>query len=308
MAAMLKIKPFSILKFSLCCCAVGWVAPIWAAACCGGSIAAPAMIASDDKAQLSVSLSRTEITDDVYPDRTWRRRQTPETAQIWNFEGAHIFADRWQAGGSVPVVKRVRGDQSSQGLGDITASVGYEYLPDWDYNPVRPKGLGFLQLIAPTGQSIYEAENIYQLDSRGRGFWAVGGGSLLTKTWGSWDAVTLLGVHRSFSKDYSNTQSNGTLIPGWGGVLSAGGGYSWRSLRGGVNVGWNYEDPIEVRGSVSTQGSAQRFATVTASLSHSPNEAWSATLSYQDQSLIGRPVNTSLNRGLQFQIQRRFSR
>lgn len=263
-------------------------------------MAAPALISGDDKAQLSLAYSRLAITDDVFPGGEWKSRTDLETLETWQIEAAHIFRDRYQIGLSLPVVRRARWGEASSGIGDVTANLGYEYLPDWDYNPYRPRGLGFLQLVAPAGRAIFESTDSLQLDTRGRGFWALGVGTLLTKFWGRWDVLTLLSFRRSFAR--------AGLEPGWGGSLALGGGYSYRSLRAGANLSWAYEDPINRKAPQVSRGSAQRLTTATMSLSYMPNEQWSASLTLQDQTLFGSPVNTNLGRGLSLQLQRRWSR
>lgn len=279
-----------------------------AAACCGGGFAAPSLIVGDDKAQVTVSYAHSRIVSDVGTDELWRRRSSRESGETWKIDAAHIFADRWQAGFSVPVVKRSRGANDSAGLGDVSATLGYEILPDWDYNPWRPKGTGFLQLTLPTGKSIHESDNLFQLDSRGRGFWALGAGTVLTKSWGSWDVFASLDAHRSFRKEYANSQSSGRLEPGWGGNMGGGAGLSFSDFRVGSSLLWSYEEPVKVTGSSSSAGSFQRLATATLSGSYLFERQWAATLTYSDQTLFGKPVNTSLGRGAVLLVQRRWER
>lgn len=281
---------------------------VWAAACCGGGFAAPSIISGDDKAQLSSSISYSEIAiDNVDAKGIWRTWEHHQKVQTFRIEGAHIFKDRWQAGFAIPVVQRSRLDQSYSGFGDVTASVGYEYLPDWDYNPFRPKGIGYLQLTLPTGKSKAESE-IGGLDSRGNGFWALGLGTLLTKAIGRWDAVTAFEFHRSFDKAVSNSQIEGTLKPGYGGNFTVGGGYNAKSWRYGSSITWSYEDAIHIQGVANSQGSIERYATAVASASYLANDHWSGSLNYSDQTLFGNPVNTSLGKTLSLQIQHRWER
>ncbi|MGE0526535.1 MAG: serine protease spb1 [Bdellovibrionales bacterium] len=280
----------------------------WAAACCGGGFAAPSLIVGDDKAQLTASYGYSRVTDDVGTDSLWRRRGSRETTETLKLEGAHVFADRWQAGLSVPVVKRSRAGDSSSGLGDVSGTLGYEYLPDWDYNPWRPRGLGFFQLTLPTGRSINESDATYQLDARGRGFWALGVGTILTKILGRWDLYSSLDAHRSFDKSFSNSQSSGRLKPGFGGNFGLGAGYSRSALRLGAGLTWTYEDPIDVEGTTPSEGSPQRYATATLTASYLFPEELAATISYADQTLFGDPVNTTLGRGVMIFVQKRWLR
>jgi len=160
-----------------------------------------------------------------------------------------------------------------------------------------------------TGQSIYEAQDLYGLDSRGRGFWALGAGTLLTKNIYRWDGFLSFEAHRSLARRISTSQLNGTLTPGWGGNLSIGAGYNTNSFRCGGSLTWTYEDPIAVAADqVSSSGVAQRYATGSLTGSYMIADSWSATLTYSDQTLFGDPLNTTLGRAVSFQLLRRFER
>lgn len=279
-----------------------------AAACCGGGVASPSLIVGDHRAQLGTSVSHTEVlVHSVDPNGSWHRWHQRQQVQVLRLEGAQLLSDRSQAGFSLPIFRRTRDDENSSGLGDVSASWGYEYLTDWDYHPWRPRGVGYLQAVLPTGRSKAESE-LGGLDSRGNGFWAFGAGTLLTKTWTRWDVLTSLDVHRSFGKSVSTSQIQGKLKPGWGGNLGLGAGYNTKSLRFGGSLVWTYEDPIALDGPSPSTGSLERYATALASLSFLASPEWSTTVSYSDQTLFGSPVNTSLGRGLQLQVQRRWER
>lgn len=284
------------------------ISKAFAAACCGGGFAAPALIVGDDKAQLTASISYTEITDDVGTDSLWRKRNSTESTESLKIEAAHIFSDLWQAGISIPIIKRNRAHESSSGFGDVSATLGYEYLPDWDYNPWRPKGLGYLQITLPTGKPINESEANFQLDSRGRGYGAVGVGTILTKILDRWDVFANFDVHRSFSKRFSNSQNQGTLHPGYGGNLGLGAGYNTSALRYGCGLTWTYEDPVDVTGMTSSKGAAQRYSTASLSLSYLFKNEWASTLSYADQTWFGEPVNTTLGKSVMLFVQKRWVR
>lgn len=278
------------------------------AACCGGGFAAPSLISGDDRAQLTASYAYSQVTDDVGGDSLWRRRSVKESGETFRLDAAHLLADRWQAGLSVPLVRRSRASSGATGLGDISTTLGFEALPDWDYNPWRPKGLVFLQVTAPTGKAINEADATYQLDSRGRGFWAAGLGALFTKTFSSLDFFLSLDGHRSLPKQYRNAQSSGRLEPGLGGNAALGAGYSFADFRLGAALAWTYEDAVDVNGTASSRGIPQRFATASLSGSWLFDRAWAATLTYSDQTRFGAPLNTSLGRGGTLLVQRRWER
>jgi hypothetical protein len=303
MAIRLSMKLLSLLLFSFCLSE-----KIFAAACCGGGFATPSLISGDDKAQITSSLSQSEVHADVYTNGLWKKRETNEHSETFRIDAAHIFADRWQAGLSLPVIKRSRANESSSGLGDASTLLGYEYLPDWDYHPYRPKGIGFLQLVLPTGKSVYETDTTYGLDSRGRGFWALGLGTLLTKAFGKYDAFINAEVHRSFNKSINESGINGTLKPGWGSNIGLGFGYNTKDFRFGGNLTWSYEDAIAIAGAINSEGSLQRFTTLGLTASYLMSSEWATTLSYSDQTLVGSPYNTSLSKSIMLLFQRRWLR
>jgi len=273
---------------------------VWASACCGGGFAAPALIAGDDKAIFTGSYLYSQISTDVYADGLWSKRDFQESHESFRLDGAHIFRDRWQGGFSLPVVRRERQGEVSTGVGDVAVTLGHEYLPDWDYSPWRPKGLGYLQLTAPTGRSVYEADSKFQLDARGRGFWALGMGTLLTKIKGRWDFFSNLDLHHSLGRN--------NLKPGWGGNIGLGAGFNWARVRTGASLVWTFEDPVQVTGVMSSPGSGERYATASINSSYLYSDDWAGTLTYSDQTLFGNPVNARLGHSVILQLQRRWSR
>lgn len=302
------MKPKSVLFFSLL--AILWSAKAWSAACCGGGFAAPAIISGDDRAQVTTSYAMTEVTvDSVDSQGIWHKWDTHQRVQTFRVDMAHIFKDRWQVGFSLPVIQRTRLEQNYAGLGDTSVSLGYEYLTDWNYNPFKPKGIGFIQITLPTGKSKADSE-VGGLDSRGNGMWALGVGTLLTKNWISFDAFTSVEIHRSFERELSSQNLNGKITPGYGGNLGLGAGYNFKSCRLGSSITWTYEDAHQTMFSSGSanKGSVERFATASFSLSYMASDEWSGTLAYTDQTLFGAPVNTSLGQGVNLQLQRRWGR
>lgn len=301
------MRPKSVLTFNLFFL---FASHAWSAACCGGGFAAPSIISGDDKAQITSSFSSTEVVvDNVDSQGVWRKWDSHQQVNTFKIEGAHIFRDRFQAGFSIPVIERTREGATYSGFGDVLTSLGYEYLPDWNYNPWRPKGIGFMTLTLPTGKSRADSE-VGGLDSRGNGFWALGVGTLLTKTWTKLDSFISFDVHHSQAKDISNSQFSGKVKPGYGGNLGLGVGYNFSDYRVGSSIAWTYEDAVKTvtENAITTEGSVERYATVALSLSYMYGDNWSGTVNYSDQTLIGSPVNTSLGQGIALQVQRKWER
>lgn len=291
----------------------------WAAACCGGGSAIPSILTSDDQRQISGSYSYSQVDTDVFTNGVWQKRSVDDVTKIYKLEAAQIFADRYQTGFSIPIQTREKSGQeggTSSGLGDISLQIGYEYLPDWDYNPYRPKGIGFLTLTTPTGKSIDASSDGRGLDSSGRGFWSLGLGTVLTKSWvfgqQAIDCNSIFEIHRSFSRHAQQSEMSGELNPGYGGSFLFGSGYSFSNWRIGASVSWMHEDPIQFKPDsvivASSPGATQRNATGTLSTSYLFADLWSGTISYSDQTVFGDPTNSTLNKSFALVLQKRWAR
>lgn len=302
MSMLLKLSfSFFVLFFS---------AKSFSASCCGGGFALPSLITSDDRAQVTTSFSHGSVKADVTSGGIWYKRNYNDETQIYKIEAAHIVADTFQVGVTLPIQMRSRqienSQQSSTGLADISAVLGYEFLPDWNYNPYRPKGIGFISITLPTGKSIYESTD--GVDSRGRGFFAIGAGAAFTKTWTKLDAHSSFELHRSFDKVTSNENGYGNIKPGFGTSFTAGLGYNHGDYRLGGSLTWNYEQAVETDGYVNSVSEEQKFATANAVLSYMASESWSYSFTYADQSLFGTPQNTTLSQSVSLSVQRRWAR
>lgn len=280
------------------------------AACCGGGGSQSPLISNDDQTQVSIGYSSSDVVvDNVDQNGYWRRFKNHQSIQTVKAQAATLLSDRLQLGVSIPIIKRERLGVSHSGLGDVAVSVGYEFLPEWDYHVYRPKGFGFFSLTLPTGYSRYES-NEAGLDSRGNGFWAVSAGALLTKTISDFDGFLIFDLHRSFSKRVKTDVFTGRAEPGFGTNLGLGLGYNFNEWRAGSSITWTAEDKVNLQSDegIRVDGAVEKYATASLSASYLANESWSGTLSYTDQTWFGSPVNTSLARGVALQVQRRFSR
>jgi hypothetical protein len=286
------------------------------APCCGGTANIPSLISGDDSSQISTTLISSQVVAEapVGGGIKYRKDNDQESAQTLKIDGATILSDRWQTGITIPVTRRARSratnESAASGLGDISLNVGYEALPDWTYSSWRPKGIVFLTATLPTGGSIYEAKELYRIDSRGRGFYSLSAGALILKNWGVWDASIVAEAHHPFNRTISNEAGELNLQPGWGtsGSLALGLSPMGGDFRIGVSVSPSYESPITTAGLVSGQGEKVSLWTSSAQLSYMVNDLVSMSLTYSDQTLIKASNNSALNRTVAFLMQKRWER
>jgi hypothetical protein len=250
------------------------------------------------------------VIDNVDEKGIWRRWDQHQKVQTLKLEGAHIIDDRWQAGISIPVMTRQYAGSNYSGLGDITTSASYEYLSNWNYSEYQPRGIGFIQLMIPTGKSRAESE-LGGLDSRGNGYWALGAGTMVTKSFNKWDVFAQAELHRSFQKKINTSLIQGTVQPGFGHSLGFGAGYNWQDYRTGVSAVQTQEDEAKINSDVTgfnmIQG-LERWMTFSASFSYLQDQEWAWSLTYSDQTLLGEPQNTSLGKTILLQLQKRWAR
>lgn len=287
--------------------AIGWSAPVsWGAACCGGGVIFPALISGDQRTQITASVGQSAVVvENVDAEGYWTRSDTTSALRTFRVDAATLLSDRIQAGVSIPVLQRENRLGSYAGLGDVNASLGYEYLPDWDYHPIRPKGIGYLQVTLPTGLSRYESA-LGGGDSRGQGFFAVGVGTLFTKTFSDWDAFVSGSVQQSFGHRVATPSIAGFLRPSQGVSTGFGLGYNFSSIRIGGGIQWIWEGAVKLGD--REIGAAERFATGSLQASYLASDQWAWTALYSDQTWFGSPQNTSLARGVVLQVQRRWMR
>jgi hypothetical protein len=304
----------TILDFAIAACLTFASLQSFAAACCGGSFAAPSIITGDDRAQLTSSYSYTQVDTDVSSAGIWRQRADGSSIQTLKFDFAHLISDRWQIGGTLPLVQNQRQVNSSQrkqnGIADISADIAYEYLPEWNYSRLQPKGVGFFQLTAPTGKSVYESSDQQGLDVTGRGFYAFGLGTVLSKIIFPWDLNLTGEIHQALRRKVYSPSAQGDLIlkPGRGASLALGSGWSRHALRLGAGLAWNYEEPVDTEGAIESEGSLARYATGSLVASYLFALDWSTSASYSDQTLFGSPINTSLSHSFFVSLQKRWPR
>lgn len=282
---------------------------IWAAACCGGAGALPSLITGDEKILFNSSIVQSDLHTRVAQDGIWRKQNSLDRTQTLRLDYAQIIQDRFQFGISVPVTQRsteMGQKTSSTGLGDLSLQGGYEYLPDWDYNLYRPKGVGYLVLSLPTGRSKYETVSLNE--SRGKGFASLGAGTVLTKQWGNVDALAGVELRRGFARSYESNVFTGSVVPQWGRSISLGSGYHVQDIRLGAMIAWSEEDSKQIISHQTENEAAERFATGSVSLAYSDAALWSVSIGYSDQTLFGEPSNTTLSKVWSIAFQNRWAR
>lgn len=286
----------------------------FAAPCCAGGGSFLSLLNEEEKRQVTVSFSSLGIAADSPAgggDAVRRPQTDEELRQRFDVSWSELVADRWQAGLLVPIGRRLRTRAgrggTDAGLGDVQATVGYEFLPEWSYSAWKPRGVLFARATAPTGTATWESAAPYGLDAHGGGFWMFAAGAYFTKIVGDWDFLTWGHVQNGLSTTVE-TPFVYKLTPGWGAATGLSAGYSVGDLRLGASVGKNWEGDIQREGGVSGPIPGTVFTTAGLSAAYLVDKRVSFTLQYTDQVLLGGAKNAALGRGVGVVLRTRFER
>lgn len=283
---------------------------VFAAACCGGGSALPSLITTDDRSQFISSLSLGEVVvDSVNGAGYWFRNNQHQQVQTLKFDYAYVLDSDIQFGVTIPIVSKKFVDQSYSGLSDIQMNVGYEYLPELEYNLLKPKGFVYSGLIFPTGQSQYTSQHS-GLDSRGKQLWGLTLGHVLTKTVFNYDFIQIIDLHHYFDQSITSPTSDSVKVHhGLGGQFNIGAGYNWSKELLGFQMGWVYEDRISVKNQlINDSGFVEKYGQVSINYAYMLTDVTGFSVGYTDQTLLGSPENTSLSKTLSFQYTQRWTR
>ncbi|MGE4232458.1 MAG: hypothetical protein AB7F43_03930 [Bacteriovoracia bacterium] len=279
---------------------------VFAAPCCAGAGAIPALITDDSKAQGSFTSSYGAVIGDA-PDKgipVFRSKTSSEVTYTNTIELSHIFFERFQGGVSVPVVTRTISKKEKEaaqtGLGDTRVSVGYEAIPEWSYSKLRPKVILFSQATLATGVSIYETKTVFTEDVTGRGFNSIGLGGVVMKTFYSfrnpWDVYFLTEAHKGFLRNFQTIK----VDPAWGATAGVGVGKSFMTtypLRVGLRVQPVYGAGKKIESSYGVTNASYQFNfDIALEAALQINDELKISGTYTDQTLLGPAVNTTLSR------------
>lgn len=292
-----------------------------AAPCCAGSTALPSLITGDEAKNFNVAMSYGTVVGDAFGALDGRLpefrdgQSSREIRQNITLNYAMLVSDRFQVGTSVPVTRNhiesgSRADSKAL-LGDVSFTLGFEALPEYEYTLYTPRVYTFMQGILPTGRSVQLSESPLGTDVAGLGQWQLHVGSAAIKRWSDWDAMIIVKLGRLFSETFTSSL-NGVARVGasWGLSASVGGGYSFGEIfRMGLSLEPQYQSPQEVRTSVGENTTSQKLVWNTGLTATALVGADSSlVLGYTDQTLFGPAINTTLARTFSFSYQHRFER
>ncbi len=295
----------------LCAGALLSMGKAWGSPCCSAGSALPALVTTDDLAQISIlSSSSTTVMD--APNEgipALRSELSADHSWVTRISGAIKIHEAWQLGGAIPVIRRstrVSGQEfQEQGFGDGDFSIAYELLPEWNYSEWRPRGWLYLQTVFPTGKAAQDPSIENPAGVRGQGVLQNALGLALTKSWGDWDGFVAPEIRRLHARTWGE---NGAQLSGtWSTSLLLSAGRHFSAWRIGLRIQPVFQGQREILASgIHSTAPAKRVWNSGADLSYSLSDQWLIAASYSDQTLLGPARNTTLERSLGLLISRRW--
>ncbi len=287
----------------------------YAGACCGAVGAGlSSMILGDFKSVYNFSYTNTGVSHDAMASGDILRRSgdTQEVFEGLVFSGAHLVSTYWQLGVNIPIRLNTFNSnttsESSIGIGDISAQVTYEFLPELSYSAWKPKGFLYFSQTLPTGGSVYESKKPLATDAVGRGFYRSAAGVVFVKVVGEYDFLGSLEasyeIKRSFdstvlNKSFNSKELSSTSIsvtPGFGASSVISFGYSPKNIgfRFGSSINYRYRSgrKIEFKNEVS-HAFSMGLLNLGLNMSYI-HELTSFNLSFIDDSFFGTAKNMAL--------------
>lgn len=291
--------------------ALSFYTKAYAASCCGGGASFPSLILSDDKAQLGFSAAFSKIIGDapLSGKAIFRSPSDDEWIYTYTLDAASLITDRWQLGSTLPFVEKTRSTESdkasAKGMGDISVTTAYEFLPEFSYSKWKPRGFLYFKVMFPTGGSIYESTKLYAVDSRGTGLYTFSVGTFLIKSWGSWDSSFRLAISKPLDRSFSSPSGDRiTIRSGYEFNSAIAVGYS--PLQGDWRLGLSMNPFLVMTRDLGTLD--QLKWTTSFDISKMINRNWVSGISFSDQTLLGPARNSSLERSLSLFIRYKWER
>lgn len=235
------------------------------------------------------------VSDDdgaLLADDDWR-----DDTLTGSLEAALLVGDRWSLGARFGfgqhVVPGADGREATSGVGDITAVVAYEWLPEWTAGSAVPRGVAFFSITAPTGSA--DPQGAAPL---GRGYWSLALGSSFAKTLGAVDLFAIPQVGLGFRQvgDFAGGENELTA------AFSL--GFGWTAPKVPVRLAVRVEPQARWPRALA----ARWLIPTVADVSWMLGDEWRLAVTYEDQTLFPVHRNASLGRGIAVALVHRWLR
>lgn len=279
-----------------------------ASSCCGQSSASYTVLFLKQKLSTSFGVSYTDTQGRVNGGSTdftvWSKKKSQK--QTFSFNGAFALSERNQVFMTASFLEAsyedsFGGDQGSS-LSDVLLGYSFEALPEYTYSAWKPEVYVSTFLNLPTGTSAYDAKALSEgAGVTGHDQLGAGVGLSIRKVRVPFILLTQLKVIRLFGKDFSGDEVSGFNDSSASAMVTY--GSSLWGLGFSTGLTWAHLSGRRLNGFKA--GSSKSVTTIF-SIQKVINEDFSASVSYSDQTLLGSPRNTLLNKAYSFNLSYNF--
>jgi hypothetical protein len=275
-----------------------------ASSCCGGSPIVFHLPQNNQRLNFNFGASQINGVGRVFQESEdfieWTSRD--RILEVLNFSGSYMLMDRLslslQSGFFFSTYADNFVQVNDQNWGDSLLALNFEALPEYTYSRFRPKIFTSLLLNLPTGRSIFEdGASPEGANVTGHGLWGLGLGLTFNKTWSPYMLNIQTRGLQIFSGTIDNQRISNYFDFSTSVRLTRFIFDKWGVLTG---LDWSYiskreRNFFEVIGDNLQALSSQRTSVVFG-INYSLNSDSTLSFTYSDESLLGQPRNTVINR------------
>ena len=271
-----------------------------AGSCCGGGSSSSLILIGDNRQEYSLGLSyRDDLGQtDNYGWATFHNDKTVDQQTTFNFQFQRLVSDRFQAAMKSSLIQKditkQNRHESTSGMGDIDLQATYEFLPEFTYSALKPRGFTYLKLTMPTSKSLYNSDSPLYSDVRGTGLYSLSAGVFFIKHISAFTIKTAIEEQHFFGKEFSTLtikDYNKLIIP-----LGLSYAFDPAPLSFGTGATWSYQTKKTFTGSISGAANKEYFWELNAFTNWIIDRESTVGISYSDSTLVGKNINSSLFR------------
>lgn len=268
----------------------------YASSCCGGGANIPNIILGDHQWEAKLAYTNSTITNEALASgKIESVNSKNEITETISLKGSYLFDSYYQIAFDLPIKKRTVESSSTESstteVVDPSIQFTWEFLPEFTYNPLKPRGFIFFKQLFPNGNSIYNYDDPLLSDSLSRGVFESTIGLAFYKLVYDFDYSLTLEGHYGFEREIEEKD----VAPGFGYSTSLGLGYSPNSkLRLGTSLTYWQDSAVEIDG---IEGENKYYLSTSFNLSYMFTRS-SVVLNYSDETLFDVAKNTNLAKAL----------
>ncbi len=299
------IKPFTLLLIFL-----SLPLAVQASSCCGQSSASYTVLFLKQKLSTSLGASYTDTQGRVKSgskDFTVWSKEKKSERQALSFNGAYAVSERNQFFVAASFLSSVYedsfGSDEGSSLSDVLLGYSFEARPEYIYSRWKPVVYVSALVNLPTGTSPYDTKAALSEGAgvTGHDQFGTGLGLTLRKVLVPVTVLTQFKVMRIFGKDFGANTVSGFYDSSASAMLTY--GSSFWGLGFSTGLTWAHLSGRRLNG---LKAESSRSVTSIFSIQKVISEGLSASVSYSDQTLLGSPVNTLLNKVYSFNLSYNF--